>query len=168
MTSSRHPSAAKRSKAGHRNQLCRQNISLTPEQSIAATRQYLRSILAKPLFREDARTLRDLPHWRKRDLPGEAQPCRGSVAFARGLIEHGVALEHRRERIDIAWFGNVEHVEARAHQKQELVPQDLAGSTQLAMIVVALPQQPRLTVGAAVLEAGEDQCHQGQAVEVRR
>ena len=54
------------------------------------------------------------------------------------------------ERRGVGLLGHLEGVEAGAVQEQELVAQHLAGGAQLAAKAVALAQEPRLAVGAAV------------------
>src|SRR4051794_480152 len=77
---------------------------------------------------------------------------RGDAAIAGGLVEHRIALGGRGERLGVAFFLHLKGVEAGAEHEHELVAQPLAGSTQLAFIPVALAQQTRLAVGAAVAE----------------
>src|SRR3981081_2819039 len=76
----------------------------------------------------------------------------GDAAVAGRLIKHRIALYRTGKRFRIAFLLDLEGVEAGAQHEHELVAQHVAGGAQFALEAMALPQQPRLAVGAAVAE----------------
>src|SRR3954451_18817276 len=75
-----------------------------------------------------------------------------SAAVARRLIERAIAARCIGESLDVRRLGHLEGVEARADEEQDRVAQHLPGAAKLAALAIALAQEPRLAVGAAVLE----------------
>src|ERR1700747_3698092 len=91
---------------------------------------------------------------------------RGDAAVAGRLVEYRIALHGGGERFRVAFLLHLKRVEAGALHEDELVTQHLAGGTELAVIAVALAQQPRLAVGAAVAKARKYQRNPRQPVEI--
>src|SRR5271170_1323180 len=95
-------------------------------------------------------------------------PRRGDAAIGTRLIDHAVARQDLGEDPRIGGLLHVEGIEAGAHQKVELVAQNIAGGAQRAAKAVLLAQKPRLAIGAAVAEFREFERKERDVAEPRR
>src|SRR5580704_354012 len=98
----------------------------------------------------------------------EAPAERRKPAVGARLIEDREARGSLDEHRGVGRLFHLEGVEARAQQELKLIAQHFAGGAQLAAKAVALAQQARLAVGAAVLELRKDQRDQPEPIDPRR
>src|SRR5260370_33358347 len=91
---------------------------------------------------------------------------RGDAAIAGWLVEYRIALHGGGERFRVAFLLHLKRVEACALHEDELVAQHLPGSAKFTVIAVALAQQARLAVGAAVAKTRNYQRDHRQPVEI--
>src|SRR5262245_20385011 len=104
----------------------------------------------------------------RRCAAGAARRQRARASISGRLIEYAVALHGLGEGCRIGVLRDLEGVEAGALHKQQLVAQDLPRCTQLAAKLMALAQEPRLAVGAAVAEVGKHQSNERSSRDTER